>query len=456
MMIRSKSIFFLPLLIILSSCASISTNREFYNPILNQLEGGNYNRAANLIEKAVQEDEYSEKDRVLLYLDRGMIYHYQGEYDKSNQEFGKAELAIEELFTKSISKGAASMLLNDNALAYDGEVYEDLYINIFKALNYIHLNDFDAALVEVRRVNVKLRELNLKYKEYIEELNSSEEQQAQVDPRDLDYLNNVFSHYISHILYRAEGDYDNSRISLEKLHEAWDAYSDVYTYEKPSAVTETTSEKNSFLNVIAFAGIAPRKEPVGARITTFDDYVLVSDPTNYYLKPIPFPGIKYGWNFKFEFPELVEEGTEVYAVKVFIDNRYYGQLELLENMANVARKTFETEKSIIYFKTITRAVLKGIGASSLGRTIKKETGSVLGELAAALTNAAFDITEQADLRSWRTMPAYSFVAEYELEPGIYDIEIRFIGENNIVLKRDIYENFEIKNGINLIESYHLR
>ena len=318
------------------------------------------------------------------------------------------------------------------------------------------MNMFDEAFVEANRVNVKLREYDLYYEEMISDLNSSEDAKIEIDSTQLDYYNNVLANYISHIIYRADGEYDNSRIALEKLNDAWVTYKDVYNFEKPQAVKETTSERMTFLNVLAFAGNGPDKKPIGARITTFDGFVTISDPTNFYVDAIPFPGIKYGWNFKFEFPTIEEEGTEVYDIEVYIDSTYYGKLELLENMMSVAKKTFETQKSITYFKTITRAVLKGVSSSAAGRTLKKEIGSEgVGNIAAGLLNLIVDASEHADLRSWRTMPGYCFVGEYDIDPGIYNIEIRFIGEDNKILSKRTYKDFRVKKGLNLVEAYHL-
>ena len=455
-MLRTKSKIAVFLLLTLVGCSSFYTNTEFYQPILSSLKQGDYNQAVQKVFEAEIEDEYADKDKLLLHLDKAMLLHYQGNYQQSNNEFDKAERIIEELYTKSISKAAASMLANDNALDYSGEVYENLYINIFKALNYINMNMFDEAFVEANRVNVKLREYDLYYEEMISDLNSSEDAKIEIDSTQLDYYNNVLANYISHIIYRADGEYDNSRIALEKLNDAWVTYKDVYNFEKPQAVKETTSERMTFLNVLAFAGNGPDKKPIGARITTFDGFVTISDPTNFYVDAIPFPGIKYGWNFKFEFPTIEEEGTEVYDIEVYIDSTYYGKLELLENMMSVAKKTFETQKSITYFKTITRAVLKGVSSSAAGRTLKKEIGSEgVGNIAAGLLNLIVDASEHADLRSWRTMPGYCFVGEYDIDPGIYNIEIRFIGEDNKILSKRTYKDFRVKKGLNLVEAYHL-
>ncbi len=440
---------------ILSGCASIRTNVEFYNPILTDLKKGDFNLAAIKIDNAELEGEYADKDRVLLHLDKGIIYHYEGDYKRSNEELEKAEQAIDDLYTKSVSKAAFSMLLNDNALTYSGEVYENLYINIFKAINYLQLKNFDGAYVESQRVNNKLKYYEVKLEEEVASLNSSEDKKFEIEAEDLDYYNNALSHYLSHLVYRADGSFDDSRISLEKLKEAWETYPDVYNYEMPSAVRNTTSEKETLLNVLAFAGTGPTKEPVGARITTFDDYVVISDPTEFHIQPIPIPGIKYGWNFKFEFPTLVEEGTEVYRIEVFVDGESYGELELLENMSNVARKTFESNKSVVFFKTITRAIAKGISTSALGRTIKKEADGLFGDILVGIANAASDATENADLRSWRTMPGYSFVGEYEIDQGRHNIEIRFIGETGNLLSKKVIENYNVKTGLNLIEAVHL-
>ncbi len=455
-MLRKKIIFLLLALIITTGCSSIRTNTEFYNPILENLKKGNFGEAQKSLTASETAGEYSEKERVLLHLDKGIVYHYNGEFDKSNAEFELAEEAMEYLYTKSISRGAASAVLNDNVLEYDGEAYEDLYVNLFKALNYLNLNNFDDAYVEIKRVNDKLAKLDTRYEEKIAMLNKSDEAKIEIEQSKIGYLSNVLAHYISHLIFRAEGEEDNSRISLDKLHETWERYPEVYNFPTPSAIDSTTISRGSMLNILAFAGTAPVKKPVGARITTFDNFVVVSNPENFQIQPVPFPGVNEGWNFKFVFPSIVEEGTNVYDIEVYVDSVYKGNLELLENMANVARKTFESEKTIIYFKSIMRAVAKGVTSGMISKKLDKETGGgILGGLASALTNAAFDLTENADLRCWRTLPGYCFTAEFPLDEGVHKIEILFKGQDGKTLSKRTFNNFIIKQGINLAEAFYL-
>lgn len=437
-------------------CASIMTNQEFYTPVIMDLKQGNYISASNYITNAEFQNLYADKDRLLLYLDKGITLHYSGNYQESNNAFHEAEYLMDSLYTKSISKGITSFLLNDNSLDYSGEVYEDLYINIFKVLNYIHLNEFNEAYVEVQRISDKLKEQNTYYQESISELNKSVDAKVKIESLDLDFYNDALASYLSHLIYRAEGESDNSRISLEKASEAWSTYPSVYDYEMPAALSNTTTSRESLLNIIAFTGNAPYKHSVGARITTFDDWFSISDPTEYYVQPIPFPGMEGGWNFKFEFPEIYEEGTNIHNIEVYIDGEFKSNLELLENISNVATKTFQVHKNMIFFKTAVRAVTKGIASGLGGKAIKKEVKSeALGDILAFALNLAVDATEHADLRSWQTIPGYSFTAEIPITLGNHNIEIRFIGPNNELLKRQSFKNYKATEKLNIVEAYYL-
>ncbi|HEQ71201.1 MAG TPA: hypothetical protein ENN69_01830, partial [Spirochaetia bacterium] len=125
-------------LLLAVSCSSVMTQKGQFKSIDERIKRHDFSGALKDLEKA-KKKYYEEKDRVMFYLDAGMLAHYSGDYEKSNEYLTRAEYAIEELYTASISKAAASLLLNDNALDYSGEDYEDIYLNVFKALNYLHL-----------------------------------------------------------------------------------------------------------------------------------------------------------------------------------------------------------------------------------------------------------------------------------------------------------------------------
>jgi uncharacterized protein len=108
----------LPALII-SGCGAVATRTKFYGPITNELSAGNYQAAVDRFEKS--KNKFSSKDRFLYYLDSGALYFYAADFDSSLARLSLAESVSEDLYTKSISRAATSMLLNDNILEYAGE-----------------------------------------------------------------------------------------------------------------------------------------------------------------------------------------------------------------------------------------------------------------------------------------------------------------------------------------------
>jgi hypothetical protein len=456
-MIKKITYFLLPLyFLIIIGCASTRTSVNFYKPIMNDLKTENYSAAAIKIDKAKQKEDYTKKDRVLYYLDKGAVLHYQGEYKKSNECLEEAERAMEELFTKSISKSAASFLLNDNALDYYGEIYENLYVNVFKAINYLKLNKFDDAYVEIKRVNDKLRELDDKYSKMVEEMNKSDKAEVKIEKKTLKFYDDALAHYLSYLIFRAEGEYDNSRISNDKIKTAWKSQPDVYDFSMPSIiknVKESQAQGKYLLNVIAFTGRAPLKYSVGGKITTYDNFIGISNLSVPITAPnIPFPGVKPGYHFKFAFPQIRPQGSVITKIEVYVDNNKAGELELLEDMSKVAVNTFEMKKDIIYLKTIARTVVKGIAAAKAKKKIKKETGAnpLFGALINIATDAAVDATENPDLRNWRTMPQNCYIGEFAVSPGIHNIIVNFYNRNGLLVKKKSIANYEIKNNLNLI------
>ena len=133
---RSLKLTLILVIIFTISCASTKSSKSQFVGIDEKLVARDYQGALKQIE-AAKDKFYKEKEKALYYVDVGMLHHYNGDFEQSNILLSKAETAFDELYTKSIGRAAASMLLNDNILEYSGEDYEDIYLNVFKALNYV-------------------------------------------------------------------------------------------------------------------------------------------------------------------------------------------------------------------------------------------------------------------------------------------------------------------------------
>ena len=144
-------------------------------------QAGNFETAVQTLENE-SSDLYGNRDDVLYYLDSGILYFYNRDYQKSIQQFNEAELLIEEYFTKSMSQAAASLLLNDNQMDYPGEDFEDIYLNVFKAVAFMQAGDNEAAFVEVRRINNKLNLLEDKYQGLAARYNQADDAAVDMEP----------------------------------------------------------------------------------------------------------------------------------------------------------------------------------------------------------------------------------------------------------------------------------
>ena len=463
MKLQTVFLFIVFSVLIVNRCASTRTAVDFYVPVNSNLHKENFSLALKAIEEAKQEGNYAEKDRVLYYLDKGITLYYMGKAQESIATLEKAEQSMEELFTKSISKAAASFVLNDNALDYFGEIYENLYVNIFKSINYIKLNKFDDAYVEVKRVNDKLRELDLKYGEMAQKMNESEEAKGKMKYESSKFYNDALADYLSYLIFRADGEEDDSRISFEKMKKAFEMQPQIYDYPFPEKIKYKKplrrDDMRSFLNIVAFAGQAPYKYEVGGKITTYDDFIAVTDlgmPLN--IPNIYWPGIESGYHFKFSFPALKIPPSRVDRILVFINGKKAGKMMLLENMGKIAEVTFKANQNMIILKTILRAVSKGLLAKEAKKQLRKGTKAdgFAGFLMDMAVDLAVDATENADLRCWRTMPQFCYAAEYELPKGeSYRVEVHFVDRNNQLISRKVMDNLKVGTKLNLVDAVSL-
>ena len=219
---------------LLTACSSMRTNVAYFEPVKTHLKQAEYEQAIALVDQGRERNEYTKKDRALFYLDKGALLYYQGKYQESIEHLNQAEQAMEELFTQSVSKAATSLLLNDNALPYYGEIYEMLYVNIFQALNYLNLDNIDGVYVEARQINNRLQELEDKYAEMVSDMNKSEDSKVKIQADNIKFHNDALAHYLSYLAFRMTGELDNSRISLVNLKEAWQTHRNVYDHQPPA------------------------------------------------------------------------------------------------------------------------------------------------------------------------------------------------------------------------------
>ncbi|CAD7845624.1 hypothetical protein S1OALGB6SA_1244 [Olavius algarvensis spirochete endosymbiont] len=453
------------------SCASLKTQQKQYAVSIPLVRSGKYKQASLIIQEA-KESTYREKDRVLYYLDLGMLYHWSGEYELSNELLTNAEDTIEELYTVSLSKGIASGLLNDNVLDYPGEDYEDIYLNVFKALNYIALGLTEAALVEIRRVQIKLNLLEDKYRKSTEAYNNSEDAKGSIEFRKSRLHNDALARYIGLLLYRAEGFLDDARIEKVFIDEAWETQKQLYDFPKPTLPTiESPVGEKAIVNFLSFSGLSPAKLADTLRIRTGKDmvYLAITGQSEKYVTELigfnflAIPGIKEGIHFKIQFPRLSKRSSTVDRIIVKLDGVEYAELELLESMEKLSEETFRLKQPLRVGKTIIRATLKTVAKEMGKEMVNRELnetdntgGSIAGFLINLVADIAVDASENADLRVSQFFPASAHIAELMLTPGSYHVTIEYWNSNRLLKEINHGVRDFRSDELNFIESYWLQ
>lgn len=421
----------------LASCAAYVLDSA-QNDLRNSFAAGDYASTAALMDKLATEDVYKEKEKVLLRLEQGTINHFAGNYEASSNYYTYAEDEIDALFTKSISRAIKSFLVNDNTLAYDGEDYEDIYLNVFKALNYMHLENYEGALVETRRITYKLERLNDKYNGLVSALSEADTTSIEQDKwrsGKTNFQNSALGHYLSTVLYAKSNKPDDARISFNNLMKAYVEQPGVYDFGAPDDMELSQIQHTDQYNILvtAFSGRSPIKEAV--------DFRLYLEESDTYLKV--------------SFPRLVPFQSRVASISVSVDNDSLTQtLDLIEDMDKVAQEVYKVKEPIIYARAMVRAFLKMLASNKLKKEAQDQ-GEFLGGLVNVLGKVAQEATEKADLRSWQTMPGKAYAKVLKLPPGEHTIQINYYSRSGQLLISDQQTVIaKSSNSLSLVESMY--
>jgi uncharacterized protein len=386
--------------LILTGCAG--NYHDTMSPVYHAVQSGNYQQADELLS---QEPDLSEgNERLLYFLDKGMIAHLNGDYDQSNQLFEQAVQQFEALDYISVTGTASEWLISELGQPYRGEDFERVMVHYYMALNYLMLNDLEDALVECRRLNTLLRESNDRY------------EQKNV------YKTDAFVLYLSGLIYEAMGATNDAFIDYRKAYDIYTSdYDAFYGTPVPSQLHENLLRTASALGFDdeveryaqgslnpTFASQEAYRE--SARLVVIWDNGLIPYKVQRIYRDYIDLGDRRdddGCYLKFAFPMFVPRPSLYTQASVSIAG-HTQQLELAEDLSQIAMKNLEDRRLRTIAQAITRNVLKCSAEYEL-----HQQSEVLGWLFALLT----EVTEQADTRSWLLLPADIHIAQFLIPPG---------------------------------------
>jgi uncharacterized protein len=400
----------------------------------------------------VQQDEkeYGEKSRVLYGMDRGMTLQLAGDYQQSNAVLEQAEDELDRLYTRKIRTETLAFMTSDMALPYEGDPYEQVLINVLKALNYAVLGQWQDALVEARRIDHRLNVLS----------DRTKEKNA--------YREDGFARYLSGILYESTGDVNNAFIAYRNAYETFESTrawshtavppqlrADLMRTAEALHLTQELAEYQQLFPdtrwensqalqqlaqvvVISYNGRAPRKED------QFLDLPISLDALQLVLLNRGFSQanrhsnrsvdtVLYGLNgrvVRVSLPRLIPQKTRVSVdtVSLISDNgsRVTLNTELVHNVTALADKALSERMAGITVKALARAATKFAAAEGATRGAQQAAGRDaapwVGLLVGLLTKGLAVASEEADKRSWQTLPDEIHLARVWVPAGHYQVQ----------------------------------
>ena len=448
------SLFLSCCLAFLSTGCGPSVNR--YLLIEQSLLAGNPQQAATILEQT--KGEYGAKGQLLYEMDRGMVLQVAGQYEQSSAVLEQAEEEVERLYTRSIRTETAAFLTNDNTLPYEGDAYEHVMINVIKALNYAVQGQLQEALVEARRIDHRLNVLGDQVKDATK------------------YRTDGFARYLTGILYEATGDLNNAFIAYRNAYEAYEAMRGWLNMSSPQSLrgdllrtaealglkTELENYRQAFPDVtwtpispssgeelaqvvmISYNGRAPRKEDMFLDLPiSLDAVQLVLLNRGVFQRRYPrdrvADSVLYGLNgrvVRVALPRLVPQKTRVtFEDLTLTDSQgrsFSVRSERVQNVTALAEKGLSERMPGIATKAVARAATKFAMAegASLGarHAAGKDAAPWVGLLVEVLAKGIAVASEEADKRSWQTLPDEIHIARAWVPPGQYQVSVRPPGQ----------------------------
>ncbi len=414
-----------------------STRNADFEPIDALVAEKSYVEASQEIESN-RERLYKEQDSIIYFVESGTVSFYAGDYDKAIEQLHAAEELIERFYGVSAQERFVGYLRNESELMYESMRYEEIFVSILLILSYLMKNDLDGSLVEVRRLDIKLRTLEDRFYDRIDTIHSQEEQYVSIDVDAYSPYDSPFARFLSSLVYLSDARMDDARIDYEAFLVAHGAQQG--TDALPSDLVDLSSSVDH--SVVVFAGTTPIKRQLSVLVVGDSNGVrfLVDDTSDLDLvrgivtaDAILAKQLGPAWSFHFAVPVLETRNTAVAYIKFFINGVEQYSPALLDDVSQEFENEYEAEFPFIFARAFISAILKSITSSVVSSVANsmEESESDYSSLA-KLGSLALDIgiasNAIADIRISRYFPGKVFAGKYVLENPTNSVRVEYYDE----------------------------
>ncbi|QQX81233.1 hypothetical protein JK628_05005 [Shewanella sp. KX20019] len=419
----------------LSGCAF---NSVFINypsqiaPLKAQLNSATPQQAAKIVAS-----EVSSADGLLYAQEAGRSAQIAGDFDGSKifyQQAANAYRVFDDKAKLSLSDAGAtatSLFINDNVIPYRGPGYERVMLHQYQALNYLFSGDAEGALVEVRRSN---------------ELQSSEQARYQKSNKSVQAMANGTIDAEVSKLGKAAGSTTSSFLNAYSyyttgmLHEILGEPNDAYIdYRKAAQISPNNPYLQKDLVRLAKQLSMPQYDEFKKR---WGDAILPQKEEGQVIvmlergfvpekKSLTVPFTIHGnW-------QTASLATYLPTNQTVRDGRIQGLGTVLvtapiANIDALAITALKEDLPAALVRQAARIYAKSEMAQSVESDSKRRNNQT--DYAAIAMQIFNVITEQADRRSWLTLPQQAQIARTYVKAGNYSVKLDNAAPNSIEVK----------------------
>jgi len=433
----------------LSGCSATTVFTPYpgkINPIINDLSAG---KPVNL-EQSLKSERNS-NDLILYTMELGRTAHIMGNLDMSMKSFAASIARIRQndqkatISASAIGANVAANVINDNAIPYVGDGYERVMLHHYQALNYLFKLDLDGAGVEFRLANreqedaLRLFSHDIEYAQQEAEQKRTKNSEAVVEQKYAlmdevagkvkNSFQNAYSFYLSGFVYELNNLPNDAYIDYKRALEIYPQnrflQKDVLRLAAALEMSEDLDElKVRFRTDPAELLINDERNSGELLVVYEDDFV----PQKKEIKiPLPIPTVGL---VAIAFPIYDAEWSPQIPLTVNQGSRRIGSTEAICDFRALAVKALKEKAPIIATRQVIRAIAKGLQSRAASRRA--------GDLGMILDGIWNYISENADLRSWLTLPANAQIMRTTLPAGTHKLLLERDG-----IKDQVYVDVEI-------------
>ena len=394
-------------MVLLSGCAT----RSLFQPYPSQARAWKADGAAapsSLLEKGIDS-----RDGVLYLQEQGRVAQLGGNIDSSRDAFQRAFAdyqatdAAARLRASSLVTNTGALLINDNARPYVAPDYERIFAHAYQALNYWRRNDVTGTAVELRAAaNEQRAAANRRDDEIADAQEAARDEDVDVGRYDDQFagldaaagqvkasFQNAWTFYLSALFWEAHGEYNDALVDYKKALEIQpDSNMLQEDVARVSRAQDGRIERGQGLVAVVFEqGFVPARRSLSLPIPTPHGVFAVALPT-YSAADKPSPAAL-----------TVTAGSQS------------ARSQVLTDVGGLAARHLREQLPGILVRQTLRATTK--------YNLQKKANDDFGPVGAIITQLFNLVSEQADLRSWLSLPAYAQATRLMLPPGEHRIEL---------------------------------